>query len=90
MDHSREVLKSHSEIYKVYGVLVQGETQYLGPCCSNVEQQEITIKRIRISNCVIGYRFIQGKALVPGALVNFSNIQPLSHTPPQTYPGRPG
>ena len=41
MDHSREVLKSHSEIYKVYGVLVQRETQYLGPCCSNVEQQEI-------------------------------------------------
>ena len=47
MDHSREVLKSHSEIYEVYGVLVQGETQYLGPCCSNVEQQEITIKQLR-------------------------------------------
>ena len=29
MDHSREVLKSHSEIYKVYGFLVQGETQSL-------------------------------------------------------------
>ena len=74
MDHSREVLKSYSEIYKVYGFLVQGETQFLGPCCSNVGQRyppEITIKRIRIrrSNCVTYWiQIYPGESFSPGVV----------------------
>ena len=80
MDHSREVLKSHSEIYKVQGVLVQGETQYLGPCCSNVEQQEITIKRIRRSNCVTYWiQIYPGESVSPGGV-----SQLFEHTAPQS------
>lgn len=80
MDHSREVLKSHSEIYKVYGFLVQGETQYLGPCCSNVEQQEITIKRIRRSNCVTYWiQIYPGESVSPGGV-----SQLFEHTAPKS------
>lgn len=72
MDHSREVLKSHSEIYKVYGFLVQGETQFLGPCCSNVGQRyppEITLKRIRRSNCVTYWiQIYPGESVSPGGV----------------------
>ena len=80
MDHSREVLKSHSEIYKVYGFLVQCETQYLGPCCSNVEQQEITIKRIRRSNCVTYWiQIYPGESVSPGGV-----SQLFEHTAPKS------
>lgn len=72
MDHSREVLKSHSEIYKGYGFLVQGETQFLGPCCSNVGQRyppEITLKRIRRSNCVTYWiQIYPGESVSPGGV----------------------